>query len=176
MLEVGSKYQSDRTGGWIQIVERTDRGMSFERLYKPNTGKADPHLHLDFTQTWQAVTGEGSIEVEGEERAFSAGDRVEIEPGTRHCDPYTRDGELTARGTFTPITAFIEAYAEAWAHHMREGTVNDQDEMPLMQILLLSREFDGRSYRAGVPIALQRATLPLLARLARLRGFRATYD
>ena len=65
MIEVGSKYQSDRTGGWIQIVERTDRGMSFERLYKPNTGKADPHLHLDFTQTWQAVTGEGSIEVEG---------------------------------------------------------------------------------------------------------------
>lgn len=150
--------------------------MSFERLYKPRTGRADPHLHLDFTQTWEAVTGEGSIEVEGDERAFSAGDRVRLEPGTRHRDPYAGDGELTARGTFTPSTPFIEAYAEAWAHHMGEGTVNDQDEMPLLKILLLSREFDGSSYRAGVPVGLQKATLPLVARFARLRGLRASYD
>ncbi|MGZ5314222.1 MAG: cupin domain-containing protein, partial [Solirubrobacterales bacterium] len=47
---------------------------------------ADPHLHEDLTQTWTAVKGEGSIEVDGEERGFAEGDEVAIEPGTPHRD------------------------------------------------------------------------------------------
>ncbi len=27
--------------------------MSFERLLKPSSGKADPHLHQDLVQTWE---------------------------------------------------------------------------------------------------------------------------
>ena len=175
MLAVGTRYESARTGGWIQIIERTDEGMAFERLYTPNTGRADPHLHQDFTQTWQGVLGAGTIEVDGEERHLRAGDRVAIEPGTPHRDPWSGEGEFTVRGQFNPCPPFIEAYAEAWAHHMREGTVNEQDEMPLLQILLLAKEFDGHSYRAGIPIRFQTATLPLIAAVARWRGFRGSY-
>lgn len=176
MLEVGKRYESERTGGWIQIVERTDTGMSFERRYAPNTGRADPHLHQDFTQTWQAVVGEGTLEVDGEERPLPAGESVSIEPGTPHRDPWSGDEAFTVRGHFSPCPAFIEAYAEAWAHHMREGTVNAQDEMPLLQILLLAKEHDGRSYRAGIPVALQKASLPLAVAIARRRGMRGSYE
>lgn len=177
MLPVGSSYESAKTGGAIQIVERTPETMSFERVYAPNTGRADPHYHLDFTQTWEAVTGSGEIEVDGETRAFNAGDRVAVSPGTPHRDPYNAGkGEFTARGTFSPITDFIEAYAEAWAHHMTEGTVNDQDEMPLLQIFSIAQATDGESYRTGIPQRLQSASLPLVAAIARLRGYRASYD
>jgi hypothetical protein len=48
--------------------------------------------------------------------------------------------------------------------------------MPLMQILVIAKEAGGKSYRAGVPRALQDLSLPLLAAIARMRGFRATYD
>ena len=58
-------------------------------------------------------------------------------------------------------------------HHLREGTVNEQDEMPLLQILALAADTDGQSYRAGIPVAMQRASLPLVKRIARLRGYRA---
>jgi mannose-6-phosphate isomerase-like protein (cupin superfamily) len=177
MLDVGKRYQSARTGASIQIIERTPDHMSFERSYKPGTGRADPHYHLDFTQTWEAVQGDGEIEVEGEARPFKAGDRLAIEPGTPHRDPFNpSEGEFIARGTFEPSTPFIEAYAEAWAHHMTEGTVNDQDEMPLLQILAIAKETDGKSYRSGVPRALQSATLPLVAAVARLRGYRTSYE
>lgn len=151
--------------------------MSFERVYAPDTGRADPHLHQDFTQLWEAVQGEGEIEVDGETRAFKAGDRISVEPGTPHRDPYNPgEGQLVARGTFDPINDFIEAYAEAWAHHMSEGTVNGQDEMPLLQILVIANATDGRSFRAGVPIAVQKASAPLVALIGRLRGYRASYD
>jgi mannose-6-phosphate isomerase-like protein (cupin superfamily) len=175
VLEVGSRYESARTGGSIQIVERTPEKMAFERTYAPGTGRGDPHYHLDFTQTWEAVRGSGAIEVEGERREFGAAERVRLEPGTPHRDPFNPGGaEFVARGTFEPSTDFIEAYAEAWAQHMAEGTVNDQDEMPLLQILALAKATNGESYRAGVPRVVQRASLPLAAAIARLRGFRTS--
>lgn len=175
MLPVGEVYVSER-GTRVGITERDSSRMSFERRYAPDTGKADPHYHLDFTQTWEALEGEGMIEVDGEQRAFAAGDRVPLEPGTAHRDPWNPgDGGLVVRGNFDPCTEFIEGYAEAWAHHFREGTVNGQDEMPLLQILLIARVTGGRSYRAGVPRALQQLSLPLVAAIARMRGFRASY-
>jgi mannose-6-phosphate isomerase-like protein (cupin superfamily) len=176
MLTVGEAYEG-RRGTRIAITERDGPRMSFERRYAPDTGRSDPHYHLDFTQTWEALEGEGLVEVSGEERPFAPGDRIPIEPGTRHRDPWNPgDGRLVARGTFDPCTAFIEGYAEAWAHHLREGTVNDQDEMPLMQILVIAKETGGKSYRSGVPRALQDLSLPLVAAVGRMRGFKPRYD
>lgn len=176
MLPVGETYEG-RRGTRIAITRRDGPQMSFERRYAPDTGRADPHYHLDFTQTWEALEGEGLIEVDGKERPFARGDRIPIEPGTAHRDPWNPgDGRLVVRGTFDPSTAFIEGYAEAWAHHLREGTVNEQDEMPLMQILVIAKETGGKSYLAGVPRALQALTLPLVAAIARMRGYRAAYD
>lgn len=177
MLEVGKRYENPRTGTWIQIVERAPDLLRFERLFKPNTGKADPHFHQDFTQTWEAIQGEGEIEVEGEPRTFSAGDRVALTPNTPHRDPYNPgDGDFIARATFEPVPEFIEAFGSALGHHLEQDTTNDQDDIPLLQILMIARATDGRSYRAGVPVALQRAGLPLVAAIGRLRGYRASYD
>ena len=176
MLEVGKTYENPATGTSIEIVERTPGSMTFERTYAPNTGRADPHYHLDFTQTWEAVQGEGEIEVDGETRPLKASDRLDIEPGTPHRDPFlSGEGKFVVRGTFTPCNDFIEGYAEAWAHHLAEGTANGQDEIPLLQILAIARETDGQSYRAGIPRAIQRASLPLVAAIARLRGYRSSY-
>ena len=177
MLPVGKRYESARTGGWFQIVERTDQRGSLERLLKPGSGHADPHFHLDFTQTWEAVQGEGLIEAEGEQRPFRSGDREVMTPGRPHRDPWNPGpGDLVVRGIFEPIPPFIEAYAEALAHHFREGTTNEQDEMPLLQIFAIAAETDGQSYRAGIPVALQKATLPLASRIARLRGFPTRFE
>ena len=176
MLEAGRRYTSQR-GTWIQIADRTGDRMSFERRYAPRTGKADPHYHLDFTQTWETLSGEGKIEVDGEVQDLRSGDRVVLKPGTPHRDPYLPDeGEFHVRGTFDPDTDFIEGYAEAWAHHMREGTVNDQDEMPLTQILVIAQATGGESYSSRLPRGVQKATLPLVAALGRRRGFKPSYD
>lgn len=162
-------------GGWFQIARRTPEQLVFERLIKPGKGRADPHVHLDFVQTWECVTGAGAMEVEGERRELKAGDRVVLPLSTAHRDPFTEDGEMVIRGIFEPVTDFLEAFADALAHHYERGTLNDQDEMPLLQIVQIVRATDGESYRAGVPVALQRASGPLLSLAARLRGYRADY-
>ena len=176
MLPVGSRYESDR-GTLIEIVSREGGQMSFDRVYGPRTGHADPHYHLDLTQTWECLEGEGLIEVDGEERPLSAGDRVAIPPGMPHRDPWLPgEGPFKTRGSFDPTTPFIEGYAEALAHHLENGTATDQDEQPLLQIFVTSKETDGQSFRSGIPRAIQTAALPLMVLIARLRGYRASYD
>jgi hypothetical protein len=51
-----------------------------------------------------------------------------------------------------------------------------EDEMPLLQIPVIARETDGRSYGAFPPVAIQKLSLPLLAAVGRLRGHSATHD
>ena len=177
MLQAGKRYTSPRTGTWVEIVERTGGVMKFERCFASGTGRADPHLHEDLTQTWEALSGEGMIEVDGSEREFRTGDRVAIPPGTRHRDPWNPgDAELHTRGTFDPDNDFIEAYAGAYAHLLTEGDLNDQEEMPLLQILVVARATNGRSYGGFPPLPMQKALLPLAAAFGRLRGYRPSYD
>jgi mannose-6-phosphate isomerase-like protein (cupin superfamily) len=176
VLAVGKRYRTER-GSWIEITDRSAGRMSFERSYAPRTGRADPHYHLDFTQTWQVLSGGGQIEVDGAVRELRTGDRVILAPGTPHRDPYLPgEGELHVRGSFDPVTDFIEDFAEAWAHHMGEGTVNDQDDIPLTQILVIAHATGGQSYTSRLPRGLQKATLPLIAAYGRLRGYKPSYD
>jgi hypothetical protein len=177
MIAVGTRVDTP-SGGWLHLIRRTPEQIAFERLLKPGTGRADPHLHKDFVQTWECVSGVGgAIDVEGERRDLNPGDRVHLHLDTPHRDPYNSgERDVVIRGTLEPDTEFLEGYLSAWMHHLREGTVNDQDEMPLLQILAIAAATNGESYRAGIPVALQRASLPLVKRIARLRGYRASYE
>jgi mannose-6-phosphate isomerase-like protein (cupin superfamily) len=177
VLEVGKRYTSPRTGTWVEITERVGGDMKFERSFAPGTGRTDPHLHEDLTQTWEALSGDGMIEVEGAERQFRTGDRVAIEPGTRHRDPWnTGSAALHVRGIFEPTNDFIETYAEAYAHLLTEGGLNDQEELPLLQVIVMTKATDGRSYGGSPSVAIQKAALPLLAAIGRLRGYKPRYD
>jgi mannose-6-phosphate isomerase-like protein (cupin superfamily) len=126
VLDARKRYASPDSGSWIEIAERAGETMKFERSFAPNTGRADPHLHEDLTQTWEALSGEGMVEVDGVEREFRTGDRVELTPGQKHRDPWNPSrSELHVRGSFDPNNDFIEAYAAAYAHLLTEGGLND---------------------------------------------------
>jgi mannose-6-phosphate isomerase-like protein (cupin superfamily) len=176
VLPVGARYESER-GTTLEVVSREGDQLSIERDYAPRTGHADPHYHLDLTQTWECLKGEGLVEVDGKERRFATGDRVELSPETPHRDPWLPgEGTLRIRGYFDPTNPFIEAYTAAFAHHLTAGTTNSQDDMPLLQIFAMVKETDGQSFRAGIPRVIQKASLPVVRLIARLRGYRASYD
>jgi mannose-6-phosphate isomerase-like protein (cupin superfamily) len=177
MLELRKRYTSPETGTWMEVVERDGPIMKLERSFAPGSGRADPHLHEDLTQTWEVLSGEGMIEVDGTEREFRTGDRVELAPGVKHRDPWNPgSSELHLRGTFDPNNDFIESYAEAYAHLLLDGRLNQQEELPLLQILVIAKATDGRSYGGSPPVAIQKAALPLLAAFGRLRGYKPSYD
>jgi len=182
VIEKGKRYVNARSGGTFMLTEHWDdtgdAHTTLERMLPANTGKSSfPHLHLDFTQTWTGLQGEGHVMVDGEERPLNPGDKVVIEPGTHHRDPWNEGpGELIVRGEFDPVPEFIKAYGEAYVNRAVAGELNDQDEFSILQIFVLTQATDGQSFGAGPPVAIQRALSPLLGPIGRLRGYRASYD
>ena len=93
MVGQGDVYANPRSGTRVEVRELSAQRLVFERLYPPATGKADAHLHLDFTQSWEVVAGTATAAVAGQTRRLATGQSAEIQPRTKHQDPTTRPGQ-----------------------------------------------------------------------------------
>jgi mannose-6-phosphate isomerase-like protein (cupin superfamily) len=151
--------------------------LGFEREMPPGKGKADPHRHLDCEQRYEIVSGTAQMQIAGAKRTLSAGEEVTVPTGVAHRDPYNDGpGTLVFRAEIDPSPEFITEFAEALVHMFEHGGLNKRDELSLLQIFVMTKEADGQSFRAGIPIGVQKALLPLAAAFGRLRGYRASYD
>jgi mannose-6-phosphate isomerase-like protein (cupin superfamily) len=176
MLPAGSTYENPRNGARLEVLEMTPDVLRFRRLLRPHTGKADPHFHEDCAQRFDVLEGIARVEIDGEERDLGDGESVEVPIPTPHRDPYNPfDADALVEFTLQPVPGFIEAYTEVYAHLFSRGDLNDQDELPLLQVLVIAKATDGRSFTTRAPVAIQKATLPLLAAIGRMRGYRPSY-
>ena len=180
MLRAGESFENPRTGSRLDVVATPRESgrdvLVVERLQKPGTGKADPHLHLDFEHRFAVLDGSLTLELDGEERTFGAGEEVHVPPRTPHRDPWNAGAEdLRFQTEFEPMPEFVEGFTAAFGHLLREGKTGDQDFPPDLQLFVCLHAFKGRSYGVGPPIWLQRLAIPALAAIGRLRGYRPAY-
>jgi len=177
MVKQSDVYANPRSGTRVEIRELSPQRLVFERRYPPTTGKADAHLHLDFTQVWEVVSGTATVAVDGETRRLGPGQSAEIQTGTKHQDPYNETGaELAVRWQIEPVTEFIEGFMNAYAYLLARDELNDQDEFPTLQLFVILSATKAQSYAANLPVGLQKATLPLLGAIGRLRGYQPRYS
>ena len=103
------------------------------------------------------MSGQLRMEVDGDERDLKPGETVKLPPGSAHRDPWNvGDGEAVMRAEVEPVPEFFKAYTEAYVNRLEAGELNKHDEFPLIQIFVLAAATDGRSYRTGIPPAIQR--------------------
>jgi mannose-6-phosphate isomerase-like protein (cupin superfamily) len=172
----GRTWKNPRTGAWLTWLPDGDDGL-LERVMKPHTGKADPHVHLDYVESFEIIKGTATIEVDGRTITAGPGERVELSPGTPHRNPYNAsDGDLRLRHRASPGGTFVESFVSALGHHMENATVNGQGEFSDLQLFVVLHGTRARSYRAGIPVALQRLVIALGALVGRMRGLRPSYD
>jgi hypothetical protein len=166
-------FENPRTGARIEVLRREPDLLELERLYTPNTGKADRHKHLDFDQWFEVVEGEMTVTVAGEERAAGPGETVHVERGMLHVDPWNAgEADLRVRARFQPLAEFVEAYTEALGRRMRaDDGLNDQGEFSELQLFVLLHGYRAQTFGPG-PVWLQKPVVPLLAALGRTRGYR----
>jgi hypothetical protein len=58
VIQAGETYENPRSGTRVEVRESTPDRIVFDRRYPPNTGRADPHVHFDITQSWEVLSGE----------------------------------------------------------------------------------------------------------------------
>jgi mannose-6-phosphate isomerase-like protein (cupin superfamily) len=177
VVSAGDNFRNPRTGAELRVL-RTPRdgggAMEIELLIKPRSGKAAAHVHPDFEQHYEVLEGRATATVDGAERTLEAGERLQVPREVAHVDPWNAgDADLRLRHRATPTNAFIEAFVETLGQRMERDELDKHGNLPLLQILVLLRATRGQSYVTGPPRGFQRATLPLMAAIGRLRGYRA---
>src|SRR5690242_6352014 len=115
MLGTGSRYTNPRTGGTLEVLEMTRELLRFERLYKPRTGRADPHLHLDFTHAWETSPGAAATSWTARSTISAPGrpPKCSCRPHRDLFNPF--DGETVARFEIRPCNAFVETFSRRWS-------------------------------------------------------------
>ena len=177
VIEAGESFENPRTGTRLQVRESTPERVVFDRRYPPNTGRADPHVHFDLTQSWEVLSGRARAVVDGETRELNQGDLVEIPTRTPHQDVHNPfETEATVRWTVEPVNDFVEAFADCYTHYLTLDKLNGQDEFSALQIFPILHGTKAQSWLNTVPIPLQRVLIPLGAGVGRLRGYRAHFD
>ena len=173
----GRTWTNPRTGAWLKADFAGDDAV-MERVIKPHTGKADAHVHFDYVERFEIIDGTATIEVDGRAISAGPGETVELPIGTPHRNPFNQtDADLQLRHTVaSPGGRFAEAFVSSLGHHMQKGSVNDQGEFSNLQLFVVLHGTRAQSFRAGIPIWLQKPVIALGAALGRLRGLKPGYD
>jgi mannose-6-phosphate isomerase-like protein (cupin superfamily) len=171
----GRTWSNPRTGAWLRYGTEGADGV-LERVMKAHTGMADAHLHLDYVERFQVLEGTATVELEGEKLTVGAGESVEVPRGAAHRNPYNAtDADLHLLHVASPAGAFAEAFVSALGHHMENDTVDEQGEFSTLQLFVVLRGTRAQSYRAGIPIPLQKPVIAVGALVGRLRGLKPSY-
>jgi mannose-6-phosphate isomerase-like protein (cupin superfamily) len=177
VIQAGETFENPRTGTHLEVRESTPDRVVFDRRYPPNTGRADPHVHFDITQTWEVLSGEARVDVDGEAREVKAGERVEIPTGVPHQDIHNpHKNDLSVRWTVAPVNEFVEAFADCYTHYLIRDELDEQDEFTALQLFPILRATRAQSWITRIPIPVQKLVIPIGAWLGRLRGYRPRYD
>src|SRR5215212_2620973 len=129
MIDAGRQFRNPRNGAYGRVLERTPERAVLERLMPPGTGRTDAHVHRDFHQRFEVVSGVASLALDGDERTLSAGESVDIRQGVPHVDPYNAsDEQLVVRNVVSPAGGFVDFYISSWGHALEAGRLDDQDE------------------------------------------------
>ncbi len=130
------------------------------------------HIHPHQEERFEVVSGTMGVRVEGREQLLHAGESILVPPWTAHTWWNAGDDELHQVTELRPALQ-METFFETLFGLARDGKLNKQGGMNLLQISLIVTEF--QQYVAKPPIPLQKALCAVLRPIARLLGYRARY-
>ena len=160
----------------MRILEAPDAkgadGLKIERVFQAGKRWAPKHVHLDFSERFEIVSGIADARLAGSEQRLAAGDTFYAGAGMEHVNPTNRDtSELVYKQSFIPATEGARSYVKTLAQVLRDG--RDEDgELPWSLVLAIGDVTRERTYARPLPYWFQRRVLlPAGRYVAGARGF-----
>jgi quercetin dioxygenase-like cupin family protein len=132
-----------------------------------------PHLHVAEEERMEVLEGEMTIQTDGRQHVLRPGDSHVLTPGVAHTWWNSGPGSLRFRAEFRPA-GNMQSFFETYCGLAAEGRSDEKGQPPLLQVAA-SLPFWGM-YLAGPPILAQRLLMAVLRPVARLRGYRPSYE
>jgi mannose-6-phosphate isomerase-like protein (cupin superfamily) len=167
---------SPRTGARMvirQLPDEHDDELTVMRLLKPGQRWTPEHVHLDFSERFEVLSGIADAKHAGKKLRLGVGEVHHVGKGVRHVNLRNNDiTDLLYLQTFAPATEGARGYVSTLAQVLRDG--RDQDgELPWPLVLAIGDVTRERTYARRVPYLLQRkALLPLGSYVAGTLGHR----
>lgn len=170
--EIHNPRQKDRIVFRQTARETGGRLLRLEMFASPGAASPPEHVHPRQEERFETVSGVLRARVDGEELTLGAGESMVVPPGTPHT--WWIDGEEDAHVLveFRPALN-TETFFETMYGLARDGKLDENGVPPLLQTTLISSAYE--IYLPRPPVALQKALFAVLAPVAGLMGYRASY-
>ncbi len=155
------------------IRARGPEALVLEVRVPPDMIRPPAHLHRSQQESFEVLHGQVTVQAGRELHALGPGDRIAVAPATPHTWWNSADEEAVLLAEFRP-PGQAQSFFETFCGMASEGRCNAQGSPPFLQIAASARWWD--MYLAGPPVTMQRALFAALGPLARLRGYRASYQ
>ncbi len=149
--------------------------LQVDWIGEPGWTTGPDHVHPLQEERFEVLSGRLGLRVEGVERVLGEGEALTAPVGSAHAAWNAGEGEVHALVDFRPALRTETAF-ETLAGLARDGKTNGagMPRNPLLLALVL-RHFEDEIYFVRPPLAVQRVVFGVLARVARLLGYRAEY-
>lgn len=178
MTHAGDVFENPatrETGRIITGAGDTDgRYLQSETRVRPDGAVFVVHRHPGCTERFEVLEGELTVELEAETRTLTPGEQLTIPPGAAHHYANTSHEDVVFRCDVWPAARFEAMVVTLFALAM-EGKTDSKGAPSPLQMAVILDEYDDVMELVGPPRWLQRHAIPLLARLGRARGLRASY-
>jgi quercetin dioxygenase-like cupin family protein len=179
MAASGDTIENPQLGERIVFVLTTEesRGelLQFDFFLEPGAEQPSSHRHMNQESRFEVRAGLlGARLGGGKPRVYRPGETLIVPAATHHVIWNANGGETRARVEIEPAGNF-EQFLETVFGLMRDGRLHGNGSIPrpyLHSALLASAN---SLYLSSVPVLLQRPAIGLMARLAKLRGYRLSY-
>lgn len=179
MAQVGQTIEHPLTGERLTFLE-TAATTSGEYLkvrleMSPGGSLPRPHTHPRAEERFEVAAGRVEIATGGTTRVAEAGETVIVPRGTSHVwgNPFDETAAVTV--TIDPALD-LETFFETWFGLAGEGKVDPHTQIPsFLQAVLVMHDFRAEIGMPGIAGVALRGLGPILAPLARARGYRSIY-
>lgn len=155
--------------------ESEGRLLQFDFFLREGARQPSSHRHMEQESRFKVLEGElGARLGGGKPRVYRPGETLIVPAGTPHLIWNAARSQTAASVEIEPAGNF-EQFLETIFALMRDGKMHGRGPIPrpyLHSALLASAN---EIYISGVPLFLQRPTIRIMARLARLRGYCLDY-
>ncbi|HET6443755.1 MAG TPA: cupin domain-containing protein [candidate division Zixibacteria bacterium] len=178
MSKAGDIFENPVTGesGYVRVgTEETNGELIVSDLrVRPGGAVLGAHIHRDADERFTVLTGKIGYMLGGQNGILQAGDSADLPRGIPHDWWNAGDEEARVIVEIRPGTR-MELMILTMFCLAREGKTNSKGMPNLLQMALISQEFEDVFQPLNPPVWVQRIVFGILAPIARLLGYKAIY-
>ncbi len=131
------------------------------------------HYHVYQEETFEVISGDLTIWLDGETRILSAGEKLTLSKNIPHNHYNNEDHPVSYIHTVTPALDF-DYLIENLVGLAADGK-SKNGKYGLVQELVSLKYLDSKTYLAAIPLGLQKFLMNTIAPIGRMAGYRAVY-